>query len=150
MTTKRSHSITIIPVVLLLLIGGGVLIYSIWWSNQPRPGHVKDEALLAGRDATSFPAADEDYFHDMDGGIDLTDGAPENDKLALVKGRNTWVVWTAGNDRLWNTLIYRSAGALDFLKVLSTHPDSFRLRGGINRYIAAGTARAKPISAPKM
>ena len=123
MTTKRSHSITIIPVVLLLLIGGGVLIYSIWWSNQPRPGHVKDEALLAGRDATSFPAADEDYFHDMDGGIDLTAGAPENDKLALVKGRNTWVVWTAGNDRLWNTLIYRSAGALDFLKVLSTHPD---------------------------
>src|ERR1700732_2517276 len=81
------------------------------FDNSPKPGQVLDEALLAGRDAASFPPADEDYFHDMDGGIDLTAGAPENDKLALVKGRNTWVVWTAGNDRLWNTLIYRSAGA---------------------------------------
>ena len=35
---------------------------------------------MAGRDASTFPAADEDYFHDMDGGVPLT---PEE-----VKGRN--------------------------------------------------------------
>jgi len=121
-TNKRNRSNTIIPVVLLLLIGAGVLKYSIWWHNQPRSGHVKDEAQLAARDAGSFNAADEDYFHDMDGGVDLTVGAPENDKLAFVRGRNTWMVWTAGNDHLWDTLIYKSAGALDFLKVLSSHP----------------------------
>jgi hypothetical protein len=109
-------------VVLLVVIGVGVLLYSRWWSNQPRPGHVKDEALRAGRDAASFPAADEDYFHDMDGGLDLTVDAPAGDPRALIKGRNTWLVWTAGDDTLWNTLIYKSAGALDFLKTLSSHP----------------------------
>ena len=32
-------------------------------------GVVKDEALCVGRTADSFPAADEDYFADMDYGI---------------------------------------------------------------------------------
>ena len=32
------------------------------------PGEVKDEARLAKRTVASFPAADEDYFPDMDGG----------------------------------------------------------------------------------
>src|SRR4051812_23735964 len=36
---------------------------------QPKPGTVKDEALRANRTAQSFPAAGEDYFHDMDGGL---------------------------------------------------------------------------------
>ena len=31
-------------------------------------GRVQDEALRAKRTVASFPAADEDYFHDMDGG----------------------------------------------------------------------------------
>ena len=35
-------------------------------SKTPKPGEVLDEARLAGRPAASFPAADEDYFHDMD------------------------------------------------------------------------------------
>ena len=35
-------------------------------SGEPKPGEVQDEARLAGRDADSFPHADEDYFHDMD------------------------------------------------------------------------------------
>ena len=37
--------------------------------KAPAPGTVQDEALRAGRSASSFPAADEDYFHDMDGAI---------------------------------------------------------------------------------
>jgi hypothetical protein len=82
--------------------------------NQPRPGTVKDEALMAHRTAASFPAADEDYFHDMDGGVALT---PDE-----VKGRNMWIVWSGGNDRLWDKLGSTSFGALDFLKILSSHP----------------------------
>ena len=115
MNSTLKRFIKIIAGLLLLLIVGGVLIFSLWWLKQPRPGHVKDEALLAGRDAASFPAADEDYFQGMDTGAKL--GVDE------IKGRNTWNVWTAGNDRLWDTLIYKSAGALDFLKVLSSHPE---------------------------
>ena len=60
---------------------------------------VPDEAKQAGRDAASFPPADEDYFHDMDGGLALT--ADE------VKGRNMWIVWTGGNDRFWDRLTQR-------------------------------------------
>ena len=104
---------------LFILIAIAVTAYSIHWLRQPRPGHVKDEALLAGRGASSFVAADEDYFRDMDGGVRL--------QKAEIEGRNTWLVWSAGNDRLWNTLIYKSAGALDFLKILSDHPELLKI-----------------------
>ena len=57
---------------------------------------VVDEAKMAGRDAASFPAADEDYYHDMDGAVPLTP--------SQVVGRNNWIVWTAGNDRFWDQL----------------------------------------------
>ena len=56
-----------------------VLLWSIVVSSasdaakrSPEPGTVKDEALTVGRTAESFPAADEDYFKAMDGGVDLT------------------------------------------------------------------------------
>ena len=35
--------------------------------KAPEPGTIKDEALMVGRTAESFPAADEDYFKAMDG-----------------------------------------------------------------------------------
>ena len=78
------------------------------------PGEVEDEARAAKRMAASFPAADEDYFADMDGGVKLT---PEE-----IKGRNTWIVWTGGNDKFWDELSHISYGTLDFLKTLSSHP----------------------------
>src|SRR5262249_9605856 len=62
----------------------------------------------------SLRAADEDYFRAMDGGLSLTP--------AEVKGRNTWIVWTGGNDRFWDTISSKSKGTLDFLKTLSSHP----------------------------
>src|SRR5262249_48359343 len=79
-----------------------------------RPGPAPAGPRRAGRTAASFPAADEDYFHDMDGGVALT--------AAEVAGRNTWIVWTGGNDRFWDRIGETSLGALDFLKTLSSHP----------------------------
>jgi len=76
---------------------------------------AQDEAKLAGREAASFPQADEDWFHLMDGGVDLT---PEG-----VQGRNTWLVWTGGNEAMWDYLANNSFGAFDLLKTLSSHPD---------------------------
>ena len=110
---NKSRSIKWIMIFLAALVAAGIGVYYFWYSSQPRAGHVKDEALLAGRDASSFPAADEDYFRDMDrtkdGILDLVKLAPEplkgKDPNILVKGRNSWIVWTAGNDRLWDTLI---------------------------------------------
>ena len=85
------------------------------FDSGPRPGQVIDEARAAGRDAASFPAADEDYFHDMDGGIGLT---PEE-----VKGRNMWNVWSGGNDRFWDTMTASTFGAFDLLKIVAYNPD---------------------------
>lgn len=82
--------------------------------DEPKPGTVLDEARLANRPASSFPAADEDYFHDMDGGLSFSTDE--------VKGRNNWIVWTGGNDHMWNELNASSFGAVDFLKTLSSHP----------------------------
>lgn len=76
-------------------------------------GQVRDEALVAGRSADSFPAADEDFFHAMDRGQQLS--ADE------IKGRNNWNVWTGGNDRFWDYLANNSFGALDLLKTVSSH-----------------------------
>lgn len=78
------------------------------------PGEVRDEALEGGWPIEKFKAADDDYFKDMDGGVGLSPQAR--------KGRNTWIVWTGGNDRLWDVLSRSTFGALDFLKTLSSHP----------------------------
>jgi hypothetical protein len=78
------------------------------------PGHVLDEAMLAHRTVDSLKAADEDYFHDMDGGLSLT-----RDE---VMGRNMWNVWTGGNDRFWDELTIPSVGNFDLLKTISSHP----------------------------
>jgi hypothetical protein len=110
MKTWVTRSLVIVLLLLAVIAGISVL---TWWRN-PRIGHVPDEAKRAGREASSFQAADEDYFHDMDGGIALS--ADE------IKGRNTWNVWTAGNDRMWDQLATTSVGALDFLKTISSHP----------------------------
>src|SRR4051812_42516593 len=84
-------------------------------TNGPvAPGRVLDEAQSAGRDVASFPAADEDYFHDMDGGIALS--ADE------IKGRNTWIVWTGGNDRFWDRMTAITFGAFDLLKIVAYDP----------------------------
>ena len=84
------------------------------FDSGPRPGQVLDEARAAGRDAASFPAAGEDYFHDMDGGVALT---PDE-----IKGRNTWLLWTGGNDRFWDGMTASTFGAFDLLKIVAYDP----------------------------
>jgi hypothetical protein len=98
-------------------------------------GRVLDEAMCVGRDVGTFPAADEDYFRDMDYGATknppqvaaalapyVPNISPDQAVSAAVKGRNNWVVWSGGNDRLWDVLSVQSAGILDFLKTISNHP----------------------------
>jgi hypothetical protein len=115
-SNAREHGRSKLLLALCILIALFVIAYSL--PRGPRPGHVLDEALQVGRDASTFSAADENYFQDMD----WVPNAVPLDK-AEIQGRNTWIVWTAGNDRLWDQLIYNSAGALDFLKTLSTNPN---------------------------
>jgi hypothetical protein len=97
-----------------LLLAIALLSAGIWLAAEAWAQAVIDEARQAGRSAQSFPAADEDYFRAMDGGIALT---PDE-----VKGRNMWIVWTGGNDRLWDELTNITFGNFDLLKILSSYP----------------------------
>jgi hypothetical protein len=82
--------------------------------HDARPGTQLDEAMRAHRTVESLrPAADDLYFHDMDGGLTLSPQA--------IKGRNKWLVWTGGTDRLWDTLTAASLGSFDLLKILTEH-----------------------------
>ncbi|MGE7368928.1 hypothetical protein ACQKKX_07630 [Neorhizobium sp. NPDC001467] len=83
----------------------------------PRPGFVTDEAMQAGRTLETMPPADEDFFAQMDGGY-------RGVKLSVdeVKGRNNWILWTAGNDRLWDALTNSAYGTFDLLKTISNYP----------------------------
>src|SRR5258705_1692245 len=113
MTSTRWRAIGV--ALLLVLAASGIALF-VWMRNpapQPIAGQVLDEALGTGREAETFPAADEDYFHDMDGGVQLT---PDE-----VKGRNTWIVWSGGNDRFWDGLSVTGYGSVDLLKTISSH-----------------------------
>ncbi|SDW12222.1 c-type cytochrome [Nitrosomonas communis] len=106
--------------------------------GNAKSGSIMDEAQCVNRSAESFPAADEDYFKDMDYGISqkpdevvaalqpfwspTTAISPEEAVTRIVKGRNNWIVWTGGNDKLWDNMNAQSFGSFDLLKVLSNHP----------------------------
>lgn len=98
-------------------------------------GEILDEAKCVGREADSLKGAEEDYFADMDYGVSkqphllverlspFVPGITEQQAVdAFARGRNNWIVWTAGNDKLWDKLSRDSVGNLDFLKTISSHP----------------------------
>jgi hypothetical protein len=103
-------------VTTLLTVGGAAC-----GASQPKPGTVKDEAMRAGLTPQYFMAATEDYFHDMD--FNLVGGQPLR-RLTQpeIEGRNMWLVWTGGDDRLWDRLTVDSLGTFDLLKTISSHP----------------------------
>ena len=85
-------------------------------ATAQRAGHVVDEAQQAGWSSTRFHHADEDYFHDMDGGSALKLTPQE------IIGRNMWLVWTGGDDRFWDRMTSLTFGAFDLLKIVAYDP----------------------------
>lgn len=69
-----------------------------------------DEAKAAGKTAADFPTHPYDLFKDMDGGIELTQDE--------FKGRNSWLMWTGGNEAFWDYFARHGGGVLDLLKIL--------------------------------
>ena len=67
-------------------------------------------------------------FREMD--YNLVDGSRPTFNQEQIEGRNMWIVWTGGNDRLWDVLTVSSLGTFDLLKTISSH----RPRGGENAY----------------
>ncbi|PSR56482.1 hypothetical protein AHMF7605_24795 [Adhaeribacter arboris] len=101
--------------VLLVFTSMLICMASVLFSQCDRK-EVQDEAKKKGWEVKNIPEADEDYFKDMDGKIQLS--ADE------VKGRNTWLVYTAGNDAFWDYIANKSFGSTDLLKIVSSYPGS--------------------------
>jgi hypothetical protein len=68
-----------------ILAAAGNVIFAL--RTEAAPAAPLDEAQLAHRDVASFPQAKQDYFHDMDNGVPMSDEE--------VRGRNMWLLWTA-------------------------------------------------------
>lgn len=125
-------------IVIIVVVIAGLWIWKLLEKDEDKPvaGQVLDEAKLAGRDAASMPGADEDYYAEMDYGVTKDPAlmharlspyvpgiTPQDAVRRAAIGRNNWIVWTAGNDRLWDILSVSSFGNLDLLKTLSNHPN---------------------------
>jgi hypothetical protein len=85
-----------------------------------------DEAKAAGKTPADFPETDLDVFKGMDNGILLTSDE--------VKGRNTWLMWTGGNEAFWDFMSQHSYGLCDLLKTLDSRkrPTRFKEMGMVN------------------
>ena len=93
--------------------------------RKPPP---EDEAKLAGLTPNDFPQITADIFQPMDGGIKL---APNE-----VMGRNTWNLWSGGNQHFWNHVAQDSFGLMDLLKMLDNRKyprgERFKTLGLVN------------------
>jgi hypothetical protein len=85
-----------------------------------------DEATAAGKTVADFPETRADLFQPMDGGVALT---PDQ-----IAGRNTWMLWTGGNEAFWDYMGRHGYGLIDFLKTIDSRrrPERFAQAGLIN------------------
>ena len=86
--------------------------------RRSRAGSATRRSGVAGATAASFPAADEDYFRDMD----QTGTVRRADARGGARAATPGSSGRAGNDRMWDVLGETSVGALDFLKIAVVAP----------------------------
>jgi len=86
---------------------------------------IEDEAKTAGKTKADFPADDSNYFSQMDqvpgavaGQLQPLDLTPEQ-----IRGRNTWMLWTGGNEAFWDWLANYNPGFIDLLKLVDFNPE---------------------------
>ena len=90
----------------------------------PRASVVDDGG---GRRAEDFPELSADVFKPLDGGIALAEDE--------IKGRNTWNLWTGGNEQFWDRMARESFGLMDLLKTIDSRrrAQRFKEMGLINQ-----------------
>ena len=100
-----------------------LLVFASCKKNEPI-----DEAKAAGKSTADFPQITADIFKPMDGGINLS---PEE-----IMGRNTWNLWSGGNEHFWNHAAQDSFGLMDLLKMLDNRKfprgERFKVLGLVN------------------
>lgn len=117
---KRALSLAI-----FLVIAGCVSVYLT--RHNKRNAIVPDDAKLAGKTPSDFPETATHAFDAMDGGVLLNEDE--------TKGRNTWLLWTAGDQVFWDYIAQRGFGISDLLKTLDSRQRNsrFRLMGLVNQ-----------------
>ncbi len=102
----------------------GVLIVAavavVLWFVRTRAPETVDDAKAAGKTVADFPQTGSRAFDQMDGGIALTDDE--------TMGRNTWLLWTAGDQTFWDRMAQQAFGLSDLLKTIDSRPRTTRFR----------------------
>jgi mono/diheme cytochrome c family protein len=119
MTTKLSR-LAAAGLMAAVAIGSASIGSASCGRKGPRPGTVQDEAMRAGVPPKHFVRATDDYFREMDD--NLVHGKRPVFTQDEIEGRNMWIMWTGGNDKLWDRLTIDSIGTFDLLKTISSHP----------------------------
>src|SRR5436190_10157025 len=103
-----------------VIVAGLALVAAAFFYTSYTPKDAVDEATAAGKTVADFPETRADPFPGMDGGIEFT---PDE-----IAGRNTWVLWTGGNEAFWDYMARHAYGMIDFLKVLDSRgrPERFK------------------------
>lgn len=101
---------------LLAVIGAALALYVA----VSKGGAVPDDAKAAGKTVADFPQTASHVFDAMDEGLRLTDEER--------KGRNTWLLWTAGDQVLWDVIAQRGFGTADLLKTIDSRRRASRFR----------------------
>lgn len=85
-----------------------------------------DDAKAAGKTVADFPQTASHAFDAMDGGQPLSEDERQ--------GRNTWLLWTAGDQTFWDGMAQHDFGIADLLKVVDSrlHQTRFQDMGLIN------------------
>lgn len=73
---------------------------------------------LPQENGTFYPEHAADAFKGMDSHVKDVYGAEFS--RDQIKGRNTWVMWSGGNQQFWDYLSRSSNGMVDFLKILDS------------------------------
>jgi hypothetical protein len=92
----------------LIVVGVAV---ALWFFRARAPQPV-DDAKAAGKTVADFPQTASRAFDTMDGSIVLTDDE--------TKGRNTWLLWTAGDQTFWDRMALQGFGLSDLLKTIDS------------------------------
>jgi hypothetical protein len=99
----------------------GLLLAMSYTGCKPKPVITTDtlEDKADGRPPEALAEVTADVFKGMDAGAEL--GAAE------IKGRNTWNLWTAGNEQFWDKVARDGFGLFDLLKTIDSRLRARRL-----------------------
>ncbi len=102
---------------LLLLVASAL---SLLFRRSSRNSAPPDDAKAAGKTVADFPQTASHAFDDMDGGLSLNDDER--------KGKNTWILWTAGDQVFWDGMAQHGLGTADLLKTIDSRRRGSRFK----------------------